>query len=85
MKRLLKPGGKILISVWSINQPEKIKKSFNNYGNNIVLWNSYGKIYERYYYIFKIEEIKNLFNLVGLKLIHHEYNCGNEIFQLLRL
>ena len=54
LKRIIKPNGKILLSVWSINQPAKTKKSFNNYGNNIVLWNSYGKIYERYYYIFKL-------------------------------
>ena len=84
MKRLIKPGGKILLSVWSINQPEKTRKKFNNYGNNIVLWNSYGKIFERYYYIFKLNEIKNLFQLVGLTLLSYEYNYGNEIFTLMR-
>lgn len=85
MKRLVKPGGKILLSVWSINQPQKTRRKFNSYGNNIVLWNSYGKIYERYYYIFKLDEIKNLFHLVGLSLVNHEYSCGNEVFTLLRI
>ena len=85
MKRLVKPGGKILLSVWSINQPSKIKKKFNNYGNNIVLWNSYGKIFERYYYIFEVDEIKNLFQLLGLSLIKYEYSCGNEVFTLMRI
>tara|TARA_X000000368_G_scaffold331199_1_gene268348 strand:+ start:9613 stop:10278 length:666 start_codon:yes stop_codon:yes gene_type:complete len=85
MKRLVKIGGKILLSVWSINQPIKIKKKFNNYGNNIVMWNSYGTIFQRYYYIFKLQEIKNLFNLVGLKLIKHEYSYGNEVFILMRI
>ena len=85
MKRLIKPGGKILLSVWSINQPQKIKRKFNNYGNNIVIWNSYGKNFERYYYIFKIDEIKNLFKLVGFSILNHEYNCGNEIFTLMRI
>ena len=85
MKRLVKPNGKILLSVWSINQPLKTRRKFNNYGNNIVLWNSYGKIYERYYYIFKVDEIKNLFRLVGLSLVNHEYSCGNEVFTLLRI
>ena len=85
MKRLVKPGGKILLSVWSINQPQKTRRKFNNYGNNIVLWNSYGKMFERYYYIFKIDEIKSLFRMVGLSLVTHEYSCGNEIFTLMRI
>ena len=85
MKRLVKSGGKILLSVWSINQPQKTRRKFNNYGNNIVLWNSYGKIYERYYYIFKLDEIKNLIKKVGLVIIEYEYNCGNEIFTLMKL
>ena len=70
MKRLLKPGGKILLSIWSINQPIKTRRKFNNYGNNIVLWNAYGKIYERYYYIFKLDEIKNLFKSTGLQYLN---------------
>ena len=85
MKRLVKPGGKILLSVWSIDQPLKTRRKFNDFGNNIVVWNSYGRIFERYYYIFKIDEIKNLFRLVGLSLISHQYSCGNEVFTLVRL
>lgn len=82
MKRLLKPGGKILLSVWSIKQPEKTRRTFENYGDVIVPWNQSGKIYERYYYIFKIDEITNLFHQVGLKIAGHEWDCGNEIFIL---
>lgn len=82
IKRLLKVGGKILISVWSIKQPSKTRRTFENYGDNIVLWNNYGNIYERYYYIFKIDEIKNLFKKTGLKLLEHNYDCGNEVFIL---
>lgn len=85
MKRLVKPGGKILISTWSINQPQKTRRTFNNYGNNIVLWNSYGKVYERYYYIFKLDEIKELIKKVGLIIINYEYSCGNEIFSLMKI
>ena len=85
MKRLIKPGGKILISTWSINQPQKTRRTFNNYGNNIVLWNSYGKVYERYYYIFKLDEIKELIKKVGLIIINYEYSCGNEIFSLMKI
>lgn len=82
MKRLIKTSGKIMISVWSINQPLKTKKTFNKYGNTIVTYNKFGEIYERYYYIFQIDEIKNLFHLIGLLVIKHFYDCGNEIFIL---
>ncbi len=82
MKRLIKPGCKILLSVWSINQPAKTKRIFKRYGNNIVDWNNYGTIYERYYYIFKMDEIKKLFKSANLLLLEHFYDCGNEIFVL---
>ena len=82
IKRLVKIGGKILLSVWSINQPAKTKRTFDKYGDNIVLWNNYGTIYERYYYIFQISEIKELFEKTGLKILEHNYDCGNEIFIL---
>jgi alkylated DNA repair protein alkB family protein 8 len=84
MKRLLKKNGKILLSVWSINQPKKTRRNFNSYGNNIVLWNNSGKIYERFYYIFKLTELKELFNKAGLYIKNYEYNCGNEIFTLMK-
>lgn len=84
MKRLLKQDGKILLSVWSINQPKKTRRNFNSYGNNIVLWNNTGRIYERYYYIFKLTELKDIFNKAGLYIKHYEYSCGNEIFTLMK-
>ena len=85
MKRLIKVDSKILLSVWSIIQPIKTNRHFNNYGNNIVLWNKYGKIYERYYYIFKVDELNKLFKMCGLILLNHDYNYGNEIFTLTKI
>lgn len=82
MKRIIKENGQILLSVWSKNQPAKTRRIFNSYGNNIVLWNKLGNIYERYYYIFKIDELKDLFTKAGLIIKEHKYNCGNEIFIL---
>ena len=84
MKRLIKINGKIMLSVWSINQPQKTRRSFNNYGNNIVLYNKYGTIYERFYYIFKIDEMHQLFTLCGLTIADYKYDCGNEIFTLIQ-
>ena len=86
MKRLIKQNGKILLSIWSINQPQKTRRKFNSFGNNIVLWNNnQGMVFERYYYIFKLEEINKLFKKVGLSVINYEYNCGNEIFTLMKV
>ena len=48
----------------------------------MVNYNKEGVIYKRYYYIFQLEEIKNLFAQCNLKILSHEYNCGNEIFIL---
>ena len=84
MKRLIKISGKIMLSTWSINQPQKTRRTFNNYGNNIVLYNKYGQIYERFYYIFKIDELHQLFTLCGLTIVDYKYDCGNEIFTLIR-
>jgi tRNA (uracil-5-)-methyltransferase TRM9 len=81
MKRILKAGGRILLSVWSKNQPETTKRTFE-YGDNLVPWNNHGKIYQRYYYIFEIDEIKNLFIKVGLTLLNHTWEYGNEVFIL---
>ena len=82
MYRLIKPNGKILLSVWSIKQPTKTKRQFNKYGTNIVSYNKHGNVYNRYYYIFEIDEIKNLFEKSNLLLLNHYYDCGNEIFEL---
>lgn len=79
MKRLIKPGGKILITIWSKIQPKKTRVNFDNYGDNIVYWKNK---HPRYYYIFAIDEITELFNEVGLHIESHEYNCGNEVFTI---
>lgn len=82
LKRLIKKDGIILVSVWSINQPKKTKKLFTKYGDNLVSYNKFGNIYYRYYYLFEIQEIKELFIKCGLLLLNHKYDCGNEIFIL---
>jgi len=84
-KRVLKPRSHIMISVWSINQSHAGKgnrKLTFHYGDNLVPWNSNGVIYNRYYYIFEINEIKELFEKAELKLVDHFWNHGNEIYIL---
>ena len=85
LKRILKDNGEILLSVWSINQPKKTRRTFKKYGDNIISWNKFGIIYDRYYYIFQIFEIYNLFKKSGLYVKEHKYDCGNEIFILKKL
>lgn len=80
MYRVLKPSGKVLISVWSIDQPEKSKREFTCYGDIMVPWKSNEKTYDRYYYIFKIDELKQLFETCGFITLSHKWDYGNEIF-----
>lgn len=89
MKRVIKPRGKILLSVWSINQPTKTKRKFHKYGHTNVPWNTNIKdangefiIIPRYYYIFELSEIINLLSKY-FKIIKHKWDCGNEIFELI--
>ena len=83
MNQILNPDGRVLISVWSKTQPKKTKRTFDNYGDTIVPWKSKtGQIYNRYYYIFKKEELEELFVDSGFKIIERKWDCGNEIYIL---
>lgn len=89
MKRVIKYGGKILLSVWSMNQPKKTKRIFNNFGDNIVEWNTNKKdnngnfiIIPRYYYIFNLNEIIKLLEEYFI-LDKYYWDSGNEIFELI--
>ncbi len=85
MKRVLKLNGKILLSVWSINQTHnnKLNNKFK-YGDNIVPWkNNKGEIIgDRYYYIFTLEEISKLLE-TSFKIVSHDWIHGNEVFVLI--
>ena len=85
MRRILKPGGKVLLSVWSINQPQKTRRIFTNYCDVMVPWDQKGTIYSRYYYIFQIDELKNLIVEAGFMIKSHVWNCGNEVFELTKV
>jgi alkylated DNA repair protein alkB family protein 8 len=82
IKRVLKPDGKILLSVWSIEQPKKTRRTFTKYGDTIVSWNQYGKDYDRFYYIFRLDEIRNLFKETNIEIVDYQWDCGNEVFIL---
>jgi alkylated DNA repair protein alkB family protein 8 len=88
MKRILVSNGKMLLSVWSIHQPAKTKRKFDKYGDINVNWNTnikdqYGNfiIIPRYYYIFQLNEIKELLSTY-FTIEKYYWDCGNEIFEL---
>ena len=80
MKRVLRPNGKILMSLWSKTQPKKTRRVFENYGDTLVPWIQNNTSYNRYYYIFKNEEITKLIEECGLKVASHHWDCGNEYY-----
>lgn len=84
MRRLVKTGGKILISVWAKEQPTKTRRTFEKHGHNIVEWNKFGEKYERYYYIFERKEIEKLFRAVNLSILSYKFECGNMVYCLMK-
>ena len=86
--RVLQPGGTLVLSVWSINQPEKTRRVFTRYGDHIVPWIQHDKdtgetqTYNRYYYLFTIPELTQLCCEAGFTVKNTLWDCGNEIFIL---
>ena len=75
--RILKPNGRILIYVWAHEQ-----NKFKDFEKNaMVSWNNQldGKILQRYYYLFSINEIDNLVtkNFKNIKIIESGIQCFN--------
>jgi tRNA (uracil-5-)-methyltransferase TRM9 len=86
MARILKPNGTMIMSVWSKNQPEKTKRKFDDWGDTLVPWKNLKKeVFQRYYYIFKIDEITELFLENGFSIISYSWECGNEVFILKKI
>lgn len=85
--RVSLPNSKILLSVWSIRQPYNTKqyKNITSYGDTLVKWNKFGKTYERYYYIFDVNELMELFKVTNWLVEKHFWDYGNEIFILKKL
>lgn len=80
--RVMKSGAMGCMSVWSINQPIKSKNYGKfKYGDNLVSWSDKKKniICERYYYIFELQELYELFEKCSLIITEHEWEYGNEI------
>lgn len=83
MKRIIKPGGKILLSNWFPSK-EYIDKNIDKGKINFiddkiakVTFEYENKKNDRYYYFFEERELCELITNTGLKILKKEYNNGN--------
>ncbi len=58
INRVLKPDGLIFLTVWNISESKK---------DTYVTWENRGIKYPRYYHVFDLEELKELFEKSGFK------------------
>lgn len=72
IKRVLKKGGKALITVWKSEEKGKKEK--------YVSWNRKGTIYKRYYYFFDKKELRDLIEDSGLEVLESWEDKKNLIF-----
>ena len=75
--RVTKKGGRILLLVWALEQPEDSRRKFEKQ-DNMVTWKSKkGDLMgERYYYVFKKDELENLIN-DSVTIVESFYELGN--------
>ena len=76
--RVTKPGGKILILVWALEQESNSKRKFTKQ-ENYVDWKNKSKqlLGKRYYYVFKENELENLVSSINVKIVKSFYEKGN--------
>lgn len=79
--RLVKPGGKFIIQVWSLKQAEKSKRQFKKQDNYVDFISSDKKSKEsRFYHVFIENELDNLIlQLNNINIIKSFWEVGNYI------
>jgi len=75
--RVTKKGGKILVLVWALEQPEDSRRKFDKQENFVEWKDKTGKLMgERYYYVFKRDELESLIDN-NVKVAKSFYELGN--------
>eukprot|EP00040_Diaphanoeca_grandis_P036070 m.228699 g.228699 ORF g.228699 m.228699 type:complete len:293 (-) comp33544_c3_seq1:88-966(-) len=81
--RVLKPRGRILLSVWSHDQHHNKKLSFSFGANNVPWKDPDGSVRgNRYYYIFATNELEELAKTSDFEVKTREWDHGNDILIL---
>jgi ubiquinone/menaquinone biosynthesis C-methylase UbiE len=76
MRRVLKPKGKVIISVWNKLQMRFIFKR----KDLMIPWRTKGKEYKRYYHLFTSWELKSLLKKHRFKVLKHNIFGKNLVF-----
>lgn len=82
VRRVLKEGGKGLITIWAATHPVVLRGLIRNLINVLLMrkrlkelfdirvpWRSKGKTYLRYYHIYRVSELVRHLRLLGLKVV----------------
>jgi len=72
LHRVLKPGGKIIVTVWNLWQKQYLKyhqKSTKNWIDANIPFKSGEKVFSRYHHPFRMGELKSLFCEAGFKTL----------------
>jgi len=76
--RVLKPGGRLIVSAWALFQPRFFRKipyillnpiRGREAGDVTVPWHRRGRVYHRYYHLFTRQELEGLVRDAGFNLI----------------
>lgn len=79
--RILSPGGKLLIQVWAMKQPDNSRRKFTKQDNLVKFQSSDKKIKElRFYHVFEENELEEMINNIpGIKIVQSYWEIGNWI------
>jgi len=89
LNSLLKPGGKVIVTVWNLYQKKYLFKIFKSFfkKNNLEKKDIYipfktneGKIFNRYHHAFSKRELENIFQKAGFKTIEIKKTKKNLIY-----
>lgn len=76
--RITKNGGKILISVWALEQPDDTKRKFTEQDNIVPFKKHNGEVGQRFYHVYRKEELesdcKKIFNVTIKESMYEKGN-----------